>query len=614
MKKLLALLLALCLCLMSVSSLAEAAEALEDEAKAVLPAGLVYREYTICMSNPFTGAPYMVKETGAFREDDDAILFMSLREFVHTIAEGSGLTEPTITCDDASLTASRENGSSVTFYREGNEFYYSDFDLFTTSPYATCGGDFISTAPYRTNLLGKTINGEDGQPLVNLIARQGGREVTTARTGSMIGASLDDYEIPAYWTEDDIYLPISVFTNLFSFGTTSAMVFRDGVLYITTTGIPEATMTDENGKTLADYYYGAGPGDRPQSLVELNYNLLCLELDLNYGLKDEHGITDGFDSYLTTMGLKDRMLQADGKSFYDALDDLTLVYFDDGHSILQQASAYAGKDYFVKLTTLPLAYQAIMSASTLFNDARVEAGLGVNVSKGVYAALQPYQELGDTAYLTFDSFVYQPDMNYYKKGFQDSVADYIGQDTIALVNYANSQITREGSPIRKVVIDLSCNGGGTMDAAIFLVSWMLGDCKLSSSSPVTGASYTVTYKADVNLDGKITDEDHLSSDIELYCLTSPFTFSSANLAASMLKESNVVTLLGQTTSGGACAVQPCVTADGTVFRYSGHRVLCTMKNGTYTSIDQGVTPHYELRKPAHFYDREWLTDYIANIP
>ena len=35
------------------------------------------------------------------------------------------------------------------------------------------------------------------------------------------------------------------------------------------------------------------------------------------------------------------------------------------------------------------------------------------------------------------------------------------QDTIDLIIYANSQIKREGNPIKNIVIDLSNNGGGS---------------------------------------------------------------------------------------------------------------------------------------------------------
>ena len=43
-------------------------------------------------------------------------------------------------------------------------------------------------------------------------------------------------------------------------------------------------------------------------------------------------------------------------------------------------------------------------------------------------------------------------------------------DTIASVIKAHRQITRENSPIRNVVLDLSLNGGGDAPAAVFLLS------------------------------------------------------------------------------------------------------------------------------------------------
>ena len=72
-------------------------------------------------------------------------------------------------------------------------------------------------------------------------------------------------------------------------------------------------------------------------------------------------------------------------------------------------------------------------------------------------------------------------------------------------------------------------------------------------------------------------------------------------------------MLGQTTGGGACVVQSSVLADGTIFNYSGNKHICTVKNGSYYSVDQGVEPDYVIRKTAHFYDREWLTRFIEDL-
>ena len=39
-------------------------------------------------------------------------------------------------------------------------------------------------------------------------------------------------------------------------------------------------------------------------------------------------------------------------------------------------------------------------------------------------------------------------------------------DTISIIINAHRQITRENSPIKNVVVDLSCNGGGQAAAAV----------------------------------------------------------------------------------------------------------------------------------------------------
>ncbi|MCR5510315.1 MAG: hypothetical protein K6F54_05135, partial [Lachnospiraceae bacterium] len=81
-----------------------------------------------------------------------------------------------------------------------------------------------------------------------------------------------------------------------------------------------------------------------------------------------------------------------------------------------------------------------------------------------------------------------------------------------------------------------------------------------------------------------------------------------------LYESGMVTLIGRTSGGGACVVQPGITADGTRFCISSDDKLCTVKNGTFYPIDQGVGPDFTIGDPKHFYDRQWLTDYINTLP
>ena len=83
----------------------------------------------------------------------------------------------------------------------------------------------------------------------------------------------------------------------------------------------------------------------------------------------------------------------------------------------------------------------------------------------------------------FDEFTASPSTSYYEVLNGGSYPD----DTIGLILYAHSMIYRENSPIQNVVIDLSCNGGGAVDAGIFVMSWVLGEAPFCVKNMSTGA-------------------------------------------------------------------------------------------------------------------------------
>ena len=121
------------------------------------------------------------------------------------------------------------------------------------------------------------------------------------------------------------------------------------------------------------------------------------------------------------------------------------------------------------------------------------------------------------------------------------------------------------------------------------------------------------YRADINLDRKFDDTDTVKN-YNLYCLISPVSFSCGNLLPSVFKNSQNVTLIGKTSGGGSCIVQNISTAYGTLFQISGPGRLSFTKNGSFYDIDQGMEPDVYLDNIHHYYDREWLADYINNMP
>ena len=217
-----------------------------------------------------------------------------------------------------------------------------------------------------------------------------------------------------------------------------------------------------------------------------------------------------------------------------------------------------------------------------------------------------YEEVGNTAYVTFDSFEIN-NYDYYGETEHDPDAD-----TIEMVIYAHRQITREGSPIENVVLDLSNNGGGTVDAAAYLLCWFLGESSISMKDMYTRAVSTATYHADVNLD-RVFDERDTVTDKNLFCLISPNSFSCGNLLPAAFKADQSETLVGRTSGGGSCVVQQLTTAGGAAFQGSGMQRLSIMKNGSFYDIDAGMDPDVYLRRIDTFYDCEALTELLCSL-
>ncbi len=111
------------------------------------------------------------------------------------------------------------------------------------------------------------------------------------------------------------------------------------------------------------------------------------------------------------------------------------------------------------------------------------------------AVVPGYMEIGDTAFVTVDDFIYSGNgIDYYALA-----PEQLQFDTMGSIIYPHKQITREDSPIRNVVLDLSLNNGGAAPTAAYLIGWMLGDARLSLKNTFSGAETTAEYRADVNL-------------------------------------------------------------------------------------------------------------------
>ena len=480
------------------------------------------------------------------------------------------------------VTLTRENGYTLQLDFDQDKMVFDDYDAFVHTSMDSTLIDLVSESGV----------GPDGE--IQLIQRD--RQASFERYGDMMTVDLASYRIDLIEHEGCYYVPLQTMDDFMLLPSQCSFTFNGQAMFLVN---DNALFSYEDGAytEYAELYYDVPTAERSDALAEYSYHELCLALDTFYGLKEPHDIQT-FRELFWQIGYDEVLSGNDAHDADLALKSVIDYYLDDLHSSFNEFSPMAGLDAIEN--SRGFASRQFEEHRESYRAAREEA-----YPDGILN----YEEVGNTAYITFDSF-----RSVYVGGaFYDARenGEFL-DDTIGLITYAHSQITRDDSPIENVVLDLSNNTGGAVDAAIVVLSWFLGDASFSVKNMATGAMSTSIYRADVNLDRTFDAKDTVA-DKKLYCLISPVSFSCGNLVPAAFKASQRVTLLGRTSGGGSCIVQPMTTAYGTVFQISSADRMSFLKNGSFYDIDKGIEPDYYINSIANFYDRQALTEYINNM-
>lgn len=546
--------------------------------------GVKSREITLYFVNggdiPYVALSEYMPFVGETFKDDDIKCPAAEYEITHPVENHTMVTR-------------KDNGSAIDIDAEKDTINFLGMDAFVATPTSTAPAAIISL-------------GEAG---VGGISNLFEEDISTYyRSGeALITYDMSEYLIDFIEKDGECYVPFQTVNDLF--------VARNGILIVFTGQEVLASLTS---KELIDEMYNAPTGTMSEAFAEFNYNELRFVLDHFYGLKEQHSIQD-FGEFFSQTNLIEQLAGTDPKAFDNALRKLTMMYLDDGHSSLLKTSFMAGKQdpkdpeaQAEVLDSLGTSVNEMLFASFLPKDVRASYYPDVpEMSSEMTQTQYPwyYEEVGDTAIITFDKFAADK-TDYYKEADLSNP-----QDTIELIAYANQQITREDSPIKNVVLDLSLNVGGAADAAAFVIAWFkAGTARLTVFDKQTGAQNIGSYMVDVNLDGEFDPDDGLSENISKYCLISSTSFSCGNLVPAFLKGSNGITLLGKTSGGGTCVVMPFTTASGAAFTISSPLQISMIKNGAMYDIDKGVEPDFAISKFETMYDREKLVEFIHNLP
>ena len=502
--------------------------------------------------------------------------------------EGYEDYELSIEADGHVVMLTRENDYSMLVDFREKTISFEDYDAFTHIPGENALLDMVTS----------DFVDEDGNPVLFDRIDRGSFD----RYGREIELDLSAYDIPLYWSEEDaLYLvPLQTLGDfLLSQPNNMNVFFNEEALFLTygnSFGTKDEGLTD-----LGELYYSVPAKELSEELAWYSYCELCLAMDQFYGLKEIHDIAS-FDQIFRDTAYREDLCSTNPDIKDGALYDFINYYLDDLHSGFNTESCRTQE--IASIGGEGLSSQQDSVTGAIYSDARAAAD----------HEILSYEEVGNTAYITFDNFEMTKynGAEYYEDLEIDEDPASEELDTVSLILYAHEQITRKDSPIENVVIDLSLNGGGAIDAAAFVCAWYLGEASFSIRSSMTGAVSTGKYRADTNLDG-VFDEADTVSDRNLYCLIGPYSFSCGNLVPNVFRSSGRVTLLGRTSGGGSCSVLPMSTAYGTSFNISSPKRMSYLKNGSYYDIDTGIEPDCYISKPENYYDREALTDYINQL-
>lgn len=429
--------------------------------------------------------------------------------------------------------------------------------------------------------------------------------VSFERNGNPILIDLKKYGIPVYAIGTDIYLPLQTFFDVFVDNTVHA--YNGNAIYIY--DIPDQAWTQRN------------LGERSSYLKDFTYKEFCLKMDIGYGLKSIHNITS-FNEFFETTNLKQDFYTNDPNDIGRVLYKLTAQYFADFHTSFVNNSLYASSKYvdYTGLSYSP-AYVAQYNIMGEYHSKRNGFIIDLNrIANGTEnGSVHDYREDGDTAYITFDDFYAGGNGTRCSGKSFGSIDLSDVTNTFDLITYAHQEISSNSS-IKNVVIDLSCNGGGSNDVMAYILSWVLGHADLSYKHALTEAMATTVYIADINMDNTYTEDgDTLlelvkgTRKLKIYCIISPASFSCGNAVPAFFKNSDKVTLIGKKSGGGACVVMNMATADGAWFKTSSNNLTCYVKNGSFYQIDEGVEPDVLITNFDNVYNRTILAGIINGL-
>lgn len=409
-----------------------------------------------------------------------------------------------------------------------------------------------------------------------------------------------EYGIDLRADDSGVYLPVATLSDLYA-DLAYHFAFYDGTkVYVENENwIPEFHSRDP------EYYDNIlKDEERPEDLAAFTYGELCFAIDHFYGRPGRVAINDalvskGFDGALGDYGADGetirKLLQSKDKAEYlYGLNMVGALLWDGGHTSINCGT----NAYYRMPEAMQARYDAVSSKySNLLLEQRRRARQDMldysnlnsarhELRDDSYGTGVTYVKKGDTAVCTFDSFMPYPVDSFkdYLSGRTDKMPE--GDSMTVFLDALNK--AKADPEIKYFVIDISTNGGGSIDMLAAMIAFLTGDNKANVfyKNMLTGQMITDTYEVDINLDGKFDEQDKgQTCDFHVAIVTSSASFSCGNAFPALMQEQGAA-IIGEQSGGGSCAIQCMATPDGFWYQMSSHRMYL-MSHGDYDT-DLGV--------------------------
>ncbi|WP_051599900.1 S41 family peptidase [Mycoplasma elephantis] len=403
---------------------------------------------------------------------------------------------------------------------------------------------------------------------------------------------LKKYGIDIFYKNEKILMPLAVFNTLFCSPNYYNLYFTGDNVYGTYFLLNENMAGIENIKKNSLNNTKPTKEQRQDTIKHLLFTM-----DYFYGLKNNKSINN-FGSLFSENEIN-TLLSNNPNEFTQAYIDLLYGKLNELHTSIHMTSFY--NHYNNTLNSYNI------NSDKLKNFKKTREILQKNQKNISKDYVRFYK---DMAIITFNSF---------DVGNKNNSTP--SNDTFALMTEAMKKINKyeymvdplsinpkiEG--VKKIVIDLSLNGGGSIAAMGKALGFLTNDnIDILFKNSIDNSITSNALRVDVNNDNNYDDNDAYTK-YQWYVLTSNNTFSAANLFAFLSKKYKCAKIIGQRSGGGMCSVIPIVLDDGTSFQTSSNNLLVIKDGNNYIEVENGIEPDIKIPLD-YFYNDEKIYEQI----